>query len=348
MLLVSLKRCAGVYVLLICACVQASGTTSSSSLLGERCQDEVRRLHAFFEQWWNGRLPQDRHIFDSKFTSSCDNHFFYNGPVGVPSYRAGTAEWIFSQWGKRYENSWARAEWVRNRDMTFVITNATTAWADASACEAKDVACQVLFLEHQQVGGSDGPVQTKSNTATLRCGESGELLWVSEVETWWPGFVHGSDSCNELKAQKISDLSIPACYNCKNCLPDFCGKCLPSTPLLPATVLMWTAFYQSHHNALGHDILYQHSSHRPMRTSWSVKTRMQERLFLPSMVLLCMSPVPNVVFNSSEIGNTGNTWLLIVGKISDFPTWDFCGFEIVFSHLISLWREWCRLVRRFV
>jgi len=183
-------------------------------------------------------VPKDRAAFDVKFTDILDDSFLFSSPVGVPDGKAATADFVFSQWGTRYEDSWAARSWVHGRDMRILLTNVTTAWSDDAACAAAShfqehsaglPACTVLFHENQQVGGPSGPVQAKANSATLRCGSKGELIWILEQETWWPGISHGLDSCKSLAGRGLTGEAAPACDNCTHCLQGHCSACLRAT-----------------------------------------------------------------------------------------------------------------------
>jgi hypothetical protein len=194
------------------------GQTDRTPLpLGRRCVDEVMRLHRFFEDWWNGRVPQERRVLDAGFTSALDpSSFHFASPAGVPFDRSATADAIFSAWGTRYDPAWAKEAWVRGADFRIVISNASVAWETESACA-------VLFHENQQVGGAGGPAQAKANGATMRLAADGTLLWLLEQETWWPGFSFNS-SCPALA--DLPPAAVPACHGCASCLPDECGGCL--------------------------------------------------------------------------------------------------------------------------
>ena len=191
--------------------------------LEERCAREVYRLHAFFQDWWNGHAEHTRAYFDEQFSSVTDRAFAFVSPTGLPSGSADTQQFIFDSYGDRYTGDWGK-DFVNNTDMAFNITSLDVTWADEA-----EQSCTVVFQENQQVGGRTGPVQAKRNAATLirKDGTPNQLAWVMEHETWWPGVAHGSDSCSSLRGQPgVANASIAACFGCTNCLPAHCGPCL--------------------------------------------------------------------------------------------------------------------------
>ena len=66
---------------------------------------------------------------------------------------------------------------------------------------------------------------TKANAATLRRAAGGELKWLLEHETWWPGVAFGNASCAALM-RDLPPVEVPACHGCAHCLPGACGGCL--------------------------------------------------------------------------------------------------------------------------
>jgi hypothetical protein len=191
--------------------------------LEERCAREVYRLHAFFQDWWNGHAEHTRAYFDEQFSSVTDRAFAFVSPTGLSSGLADTQQFIFDSYGDRYTGDWGK-DFVNNTDMAFNITSLDVTWAGEA-----EQSCTVVFQENQQVGGRTGPVQAKRNAATLirKDGTPNQLAWVMEHETWWPGVAHGSDSCSSLRGQPgVANASIAACFGCTNCLPAHCGPCL--------------------------------------------------------------------------------------------------------------------------
>ena len=190
--------------------------------LAQRCTSEVLRLHAFFEDWWNARLPQTRHNFHAGFTSANHPEFTFVSPLGTGLGLNATAEYIYGAYGTRYTDDWATADQVQGHDMRFLLSNITVTWVDEPS-----ETCTVTFQEHQQVGGAEGPVQTKANACVLKrmSGAPNGLGWLLEHETWWPGWAHRG-GCEALRARGLRPEEIPACYNCTGCLAKACAECL--------------------------------------------------------------------------------------------------------------------------
>jgi len=195
--------------------------------LDRRCVQEVERLHAFFETWWNGKVPQTHAYFEEHFLSAQHSAFTFVSPFGLSLNLNSTAQYIYQAHGMRYTDDWAKASQVNGADMRFLLSNISVTWSDASR-----QMCAVTFQEHQQVGGLHGPVQTKSNVCLLMSkeGAPNKLGWLMEHETWWPGFVH-QDSCTQLVARVQAPSLIPACFNCSHCLPGTCASCLRHSKL---------------------------------------------------------------------------------------------------------------------
>ena len=220
------------FILAVAAYIQtAEGDVQhlpGSASLASRCEGEVRRLHAFFVEWFNGFVPKDRGVFDGNFTDATAEDFLFLSPSGSRVDKTSCANWVFGQHGTRFESDWADSSMAAGGNMNIVISNVDVFWHDDAACAAggSAPACTVLFHENQQVGGPAGPVQTKANAATLRCGEGGRLMWLLEDEAWWPGFTFGQDQCPLLTSSGSTKLDVPACAGCTNCLPGTCGSCL--------------------------------------------------------------------------------------------------------------------------
>lgn len=198
---------------------------ASTTLLEDRCAQEVYRLHAFFQEWWNGHVDHAHSYFDQQFTSVMDPRFTFISPAGLPIGLKDTQQFIYESYGLRYTGDWGKP-FINNTDMRFNITSLQVTWSD-------DVnqACTVTFQENQQVGGTNGPVQAKRNACTLvhKAGTPNQLAWVIEHETWWPGVAAGNDSCGTLRAQpRLPHSSFAACFGCTHCLPANCGACLLS------------------------------------------------------------------------------------------------------------------------
>lgn len=156
------------------------------------------------------------------FVSAQHSAFTFVSPVGRNLGLNSTIDYIYQAYGSRYTDDWANASEVQGHEMRFLLSNISVTWAN----EATQT-CTVTFQEHQQVGGSQGPVQTKANVCVLehKQGAPHELGWLLEHETWWPGFAH-RESCGALMSG-LPPNAIPACYNCDHCLPGAaCAKCL--------------------------------------------------------------------------------------------------------------------------
>ena len=210
--------------------LHAHSTPDSATPLEDRCAREVYRLHAFFEDWWNGHAEHTHAYFDEQFSSVTDPAFTFVSPTGSPVGFADTHQFIFASYGTRYTGDWGRS-FVNDTDMVFNITSLAVTWSDETT-----QSCTVAFQENQQVGGLSGPVQAKRNACTLvrKEGTPNQLAWVMEHETWWPGVAYGSDSCGSLRGQPgMANASIAACFGCTHCLPANCGPCLATDGAAP-------------------------------------------------------------------------------------------------------------------
>ena len=207
----------------------APSSPAQNSSLTERCTLEVLRLHAFFEDWWNGRVQQTATVFNASFVAAQHSAFKFISPVGTSLNLSSTIDYIYQAWDSKFTDDWASASQVHGHPMRFFLSNVVVTWADEVS-----QTCTVTFQEHQQVGGTHGVVQTKANACVLKhkLGAPHSLGWLLEHETWWPGFVH-QESCNALKHQGVAPHEIPACYNCTHCLPGLCTECLQATALVP-------------------------------------------------------------------------------------------------------------------
>jgi hypothetical protein len=128
-------------------------------------EDEVRRLHVFFEEWMSGRLPAGDEAF-APFPTALAPEFTMVGPDGVSRDHAAITALVRSLHG--------------GRGADFRI------WIEAAqALLVRPGLAVVRYDECQSLTDSAGPRDTlRRCTAVLTPAEEGGWRWLAVQETW--------------------------------------------------------------------------------------------------------------------------------------------------------------------
>lgn len=129
-----------------------------------RVQHEIEQLHAFFEGWLSGVLPQDRAVF-SRLESALAAEFRMVVPSGE---ELGREQLLRSLW-----EAHARSEGLLIR-----IENCRIHWSDG---EGTCLAC------YEEVHHGTGDSRRVSTALFQSSGPDAVLSWVYVHETWSPG-----------------------------------------------------------------------------------------------------------------------------------------------------------------
>lgn len=134
-----------------------------------RCRAEVTELHRFFQDWFNGVVPDDDTTFD-RFAGVMGEGFVIVTPEGRAVERAALVEGLrgsHSRW--RQEGNDAGRIWIENVDVR----------------HEKDGLTAVTYEEWQEC---DGRVRGRISTALFRAnnGTPNGIEWLHVHETWLP------------------------------------------------------------------------------------------------------------------------------------------------------------------
>jgi hypothetical protein len=133
-----------------------------------RCEQEVRELHQFFEDWFNGRLPPTDEAF-RRFESVMAEGFLIISPDGVLSERAELVHRLRQAHGIWRENSRPGRIWIENLRVRHTV----------------GPQAMVLYEEWQEI---EGEARGRLSTAILqqRVATPNELEWLHVHEVWLP------------------------------------------------------------------------------------------------------------------------------------------------------------------
>lgn len=82
-------------------------------MMTERCSREIVELHRFFEEWFNGRLPDDDASF-SRLTAALADDFLMITPEARPVRRAELVKQLRSMNGYYQQDDKPSAIWIKD------------------------------------------------------------------------------------------------------------------------------------------------------------------------------------------------------------------------------------------
>lgn len=129
------------------------------------CETEVKGLHAFFVDWFGGRVERNQEVF-ARFSGVASDNFFLINPDGVMGDLAALSKRLEASYGSRADFK----IWIKNCRLRY-LTN--------------DI-CLMTYEEWQDISGV---VSTRFSSALLgrREGTPNGVEWLHVHETWLPG-----------------------------------------------------------------------------------------------------------------------------------------------------------------
>jgi hypothetical protein len=127
-------------------------------------EDEIRRLHGFFEAWMSGRLPAGDEAF-APFPAALSSDFTMVGPDGLSRDRTAILTVIKAMHGARGD--------------TFRI------WIEAAhVLLTKPGMALVRYDECQHITDAAGERDTRRRCTAMLTENSGDWRWLAVQETW--------------------------------------------------------------------------------------------------------------------------------------------------------------------
>jgi hypothetical protein len=145
------------------------GAFAEEVSMESRCQAEVTELHRFFQDWFNGAIPDDDETF-ARFAGVMDAGFVIVTPEGRTVERAALVEGLRGAHGRwRQEGKDPGRIWIDKVDVRHEGDGLTA----------------VTYEEWQKF---DGRVRGRISTALLRAnsGTPNGIEWLHVHETWLP------------------------------------------------------------------------------------------------------------------------------------------------------------------
>ena len=137
--------------------------------MDSRCRAEITELHQFFQDWFNGAVPDDHRTF-ARFAGVMGEGFVIVTPEGRAVERAALVDGLRGAHGRwRPEGKSGGRIWIENVDVR----------------HASDGMTAVTYEEWQEV---DGRVRGRLSTALFgaKPGAPNGLEWLHVHETWLP------------------------------------------------------------------------------------------------------------------------------------------------------------------
>lgn len=134
--------------------------------LSEICEDEVRELHAFFQAWFRGELPQTNNRL-KRLEDALGADFQLVAPDGSVRSRAAVIDGVDDRHGAQ-----------RDADMPFRIEVESVA-----ACFERDDICLLTYEEHQRTA-SEWRGRRSSALFERAEGAPSRVRWRHLHETW--------------------------------------------------------------------------------------------------------------------------------------------------------------------
>jgi len=134
-----------------------------------RCRAEITELHRFFQDWFNGAIPDDDETFD-RFAGVMGKGFVIVTPEGRTVERAALVEGLRASHGRwRQSETGGGRIWIENVDVRHEGDGLTA----------------VTYEEWQEV---DGRVRGRLSTALFRpkTDAPNGIEWLHAHETWLP------------------------------------------------------------------------------------------------------------------------------------------------------------------
>ena len=130
----------------------------------ERCQLEVVELHRFFEQWFNGELPDTDEAY-ARFASVMAEGFEIISPAGVAMKRDVILDAVRVGYGKEPESK----IWIENHRHLFTYSD-------------------LSLVTYEEWQGTGDKQHGRLSTALLRITKNtpNNLQWLHVHETWLP------------------------------------------------------------------------------------------------------------------------------------------------------------------
>lgn len=136
----------------------------SQAICADQCRAEVEELHAFFQAWLDGSLPNSDAVF-SRFTAVTDPAFTLISPAGQVEDAAAAAQWIYAARGTR---------------------PGVRLWTDQHTLRCADERTAVVTYREWQTNA--GVTTLRLSTAVLAADPAAPngLRWLHVHETWLP------------------------------------------------------------------------------------------------------------------------------------------------------------------
>ena len=138
--------------------------------LEERCRREIVELHQFFEDWFNGALPDEDAAY-ARFADVLAESFVIVGPEGIPGERAPLLEGLRKAHGRSKQGGTSRI-WIE----------------DIVLHHAEGDLAFLRYIEWQNLAGKLRGRQS-SVLFREREGMPNGLEWLHVHETWVPSSV---------------------------------------------------------------------------------------------------------------------------------------------------------------
>lgn len=137
--------------------------------LAERCETEVRELHAFFEDWFTGERPRTNDAL-ARLETALGAEFELLGPEGDIATRAEIIDAVEARHGAAVDAEAPDRIDIEAVDVRF----------------ERDGVCLLTYEEHQRTAGS---WRGRRSTALFEAAENapGGVVWRHLHETWLEG-----------------------------------------------------------------------------------------------------------------------------------------------------------------